>query len=258
MSDTTPRCHPVRVDGPADDRRLGRRVEEVTATRSSSRSRRRTCSPRSTRRAGARRRRHRGGARGARVARRRPALLRAARRQGERRRDHRQPVPPDPVSRSCCRPCSTRSRPPESATSASCCANGKVFPMSDSDIEQKIGKDNLARMERLRHRRSARTTRATPTTTSSSASPRGGTPVWLHKEVAALRRQDHDRPGAVEPLGRRRRRQADPPRRRLRRDDRVEPLRLRAVAADALRRVRRARCARTSTRSRRCAASTAR
>ncbi|HUF59052.1 MAG TPA: lactate racemase domain-containing protein, partial [Actinomycetota bacterium] len=29
------------------------------------------------------------------------------------------------------------------------CANGKVFPMSDSDIEQKIGKDNLARMERL-------------------------------------------------------------------------------------------------------------
>src|SRR6059036_3012369 len=29
------------------------------------------------------------------------------------------------------------------------CANGKVFPMSDSDIEQKIGRDNLARLERL-------------------------------------------------------------------------------------------------------------
>src|SRR5438067_4048831 len=29
------------------------------------------------------------------------------------------------------------------------CANGKVFPMSESDIEQKIGKDNLARLERL-------------------------------------------------------------------------------------------------------------
>ena len=29
------------------------------------------------------------------------------------------------------------------------CANGKVFPMSDSDIEQKIGTENLARMERL-------------------------------------------------------------------------------------------------------------
>src|SRR5437016_1906455 len=29
------------------------------------------------------------------------------------------------------------------------CANGKVFPMSESDIEQKIGRENLARMERL-------------------------------------------------------------------------------------------------------------
>ena len=29
------------------------------------------------------------------------------------------------------------------------CANGKVFPMSDSDIEQKIGRENLDRMERL-------------------------------------------------------------------------------------------------------------
>ena len=28
-------------------------------------------------------------------------------------------------------------------------ANGKVFPMSDSDVEQKIGTDNLARMERI-------------------------------------------------------------------------------------------------------------
>ncbi len=54
------------------------------------------------------------------------------------------------------------------------------------------------------------------------------------------RREDHDRAGAGEPLGRRRRRQADPARRRLRRDDRVEPLRLRHLAADALRRVRRA------------------
>ena len=29
------------------------------------------------------------------------------------------------------------------------CANGKVFPMSESDIEQKLGKENLARMERM-------------------------------------------------------------------------------------------------------------
>ncbi len=67
--------------------------------------------------------------------------------------------------------------------------------------------------------------------------------VARHAGLAAqggrgLRREDHDRPGAVEPLGRGRRRQAHPPRRRLRRDDRVEPLRVRAVAADALRRVR--------------------
>jgi len=29
-----------------------------------------------------------------------------------------------------------------------CCANGKVFPMSETDTEQKLGRDNLARMER--------------------------------------------------------------------------------------------------------------
>ena len=29
------------------------------------------------------------------------------------------------------------------------CANGKVFPMSESDIEQKIGRENLDRMERM-------------------------------------------------------------------------------------------------------------
>ena len=56
----------------------------------------------------------------------------------------------------------------------------------------------------------------------------------------ALRREAHDRAGAVEPLGRGRRRQADLPGRRLGRDDRVEPLRVRPVAADALRRLRRA------------------
>jgi nickel-dependent lactate racemase len=27
------------------------------------------------------------------------------------------------------------------------CANGKVFPMSEADMEQKLGRDNLARME---------------------------------------------------------------------------------------------------------------
>jgi len=64
------------------------------------------------------------------------------------------------------------------------CANGKVFPMSDSDIEQKIGKENLARMERLGisfHQNDPRNTEGYEYVGVSSR----GTPVWLHKEVAA-------------------------------------------------------------------------
>ena len=51
------------------------------------------------------------------------------------------------------------------------CANGKVFPMSESDIEQKIGRENLDRMERWGSR-SSRTSRATRTRTPISGSPR--------------------------------------------------------------------------------------
>jgi len=64
------------------------------------------------------------------------------------------------------------------------CANGKVFPMSDSDIEQKIGKENLARMERLGisfHQNDPRNAEEYEYVGVSSR----GTPVWLHKEVAA-------------------------------------------------------------------------
>src|SRR4029453_2491190 len=64
------------------------------------------------------------------------------------------------------------------------CANGKVFPMSDSDIEQKIGRDNLARMERLGiefHQNDPRNTENYEYVGVSSR----GTPVWLQKEVAA-------------------------------------------------------------------------
>jgi nickel-dependent lactate racemase len=64
------------------------------------------------------------------------------------------------------------------------CANGKVFPMSDSDIEQKIGKENLARMERLGisfHQNDPRNPDLYEYVGVSSR----GTPVWLHKEVAA-------------------------------------------------------------------------
>jgi nickel-dependent lactate racemase len=64
------------------------------------------------------------------------------------------------------------------------CANGKVFPMSDSDIDQKIGTDNLARMESLGisfHQNDPRNADGYEYVGVSSR----GTPVWLHKEVAA-------------------------------------------------------------------------
>ena len=64
------------------------------------------------------------------------------------------------------------------------CANGKVFPMSDSDIEQKIGKENLARMERLGISFHQNDPRNADNYEYVGVSSRG-TPVWLHKEVAA-------------------------------------------------------------------------
>jgi nickel-dependent lactate racemase len=64
------------------------------------------------------------------------------------------------------------------------CANGKVFPMSDSDIDQKIGKDNLARMERLGIEFHQNDPRNADNYEYAGVSSRG-TPVWLHREVAA-------------------------------------------------------------------------
>jgi nickel-dependent lactate racemase len=64
------------------------------------------------------------------------------------------------------------------------CANGKVFPMSDSDIEQKLGKDNLSRMERLGIAFHQNDPRNTDNYEYVGVSSRG-TPVWLHNEVAA-------------------------------------------------------------------------
>ena len=64
------------------------------------------------------------------------------------------------------------------------CANGKVFPMSDSDIEQKLGRENLDRMARLGiefHQNEPRNADAYAYVGVSSR----GTPVWLHREVAA-------------------------------------------------------------------------
>lgn len=64
------------------------------------------------------------------------------------------------------------------------CANGKVFPMSDSDIGKKVGKANLERMERLAisfHQNDPRNPDLYEFVGVSSR----GTPVWLHREVAA-------------------------------------------------------------------------
>ncbi len=63
------------------------------------------------------------------------------------------------------------------------CANGKVFPMSESDIDQKLGKNNLARMERAGIEFLQNEPRNEDAYTYIGVSSRG-TPVWLHKEVA--------------------------------------------------------------------------
>ena len=63
------------------------------------------------------------------------------------------------------------------------CANGKVFPMSESDIEQKIGRQNLERMERLGIEFFQNEPRNAEMYEYVGVSSRG-TPVWLHKEVA--------------------------------------------------------------------------
>jgi nickel-dependent lactate racemase len=63
------------------------------------------------------------------------------------------------------------------------CANGKVFPMSESDIEQKLGRDNLDRMERLGIPFFQNEPRNAEVYTYVGVSSRG-TPVWLHDEVA--------------------------------------------------------------------------
>jgi lactate racemase len=64
------------------------------------------------------------------------------------------------------------------------CANGKVFPMSESDTEQKIGRENLDRMARLGIDFFQNDPRNADEYAYVGVSSRG-TPVWLHKEVAA-------------------------------------------------------------------------
>ena len=116
------------------------------------------------------------------------------------------------------------------------CANGKVFPMSDSDIEQKIGKDNLARMERLGISFHQNDPRNADNYEYVGVSSRG-TPVWLHKEVAACDVKVSIGQAQSNHWGAGGGGEAHPARSRLGRDDRVEPLRVRPLAADTLRRV---------------------
>lgn len=63
------------------------------------------------------------------------------------------------------------------------CANGKVFPMSESDIEQKLGKANLDRMEKAGIPFFQNEPRNSEAYAHVGVSSRG-TPVWLHEEVA--------------------------------------------------------------------------
>src|SRR3954447_9881702 len=63
------------------------------------------------------------------------------------------------------------------------CANGKAFPMSESDIEQKVARENLARMERMGIPFLQNEPRNAEMYAYVGVSSRG-TPVWLHREVA--------------------------------------------------------------------------
>jgi lactate racemase len=61
--------------------------------------------------------------------------------------------------------------------------NGKVFPLSESDIEQKIGRENLDRMERLGIGFFQNEPRNEDAYSYLGVTSRG-TPVWLHNDVA--------------------------------------------------------------------------
>jgi len=60
--------------------------------------------------------------------------------------------------------------------------NGKVFPLSESDIEMKVGRENLDRMERLGIALHQNDPRNPDVYTYLGVTSRG-TPVWVHSEV---------------------------------------------------------------------------
>ena len=167
-----------------------------------------------------------------------PALQRAARERHERRHRDRQPVPADAAV----------AHPPGRLR----CARGRRHRRRGRRVRERQGLPDVGVRHRAEDRQGqprAHGAHGHPVLPERSAE-RGDVHVRRrlvprHAGVAAqggrpLRSQDHDRPGPVESLGRGRRRQADPPRRHLGRDRRVQPLRVRALAADALRRLPRA------------------
>ncbi len=64
------------------------------------------------------------------------------------------------------------------------CANGKVFPMSESDTEMKIGRENLDRMLRMNIPFFQNDDPRNPNNYTYIGVSSRGTPVWLHNEVA--------------------------------------------------------------------------
>src|SRR5512133_2164868 len=62
-------------------------------------------------------------------------------------------------------------------------ANGKVFPLSESDIEQKVGRENLDRMEKLGIPLFQNEPRNADAYSYVGVTSRG-TPVWIHNEGA--------------------------------------------------------------------------
>ena len=94
----------------------------------------------------------------------------------------RQPVPPHPGIEAAAAGAG-RDRGGRHRGARVICANGKVFPMSESDIEQKLGRENLDRMERLGIGFFQNEPRDAERYRYVGVSSRG-TPVWLHEEVA--------------------------------------------------------------------------
>ena len=225
------RRYSVRVARPPDHRLLRRPERRLSRAAPSRDTEAQPLGVAEAERAAGPARRHRRRGPGARTPGGRRPLLRADRTGHLPRDHHRQPVPADPDFQA--PPCRLRRG---GAPRGARCA---------SRVRQRQGVSDVG----TRHRDEARTREPRP-----DAAPRHPLPperrpaqrrplhvqgrlVAGHPGVGAqrgrqVRRADRDRAGAVEPLGLRGRRKADPAGRVLRRDHRVQPWRLRAVAPE--------------------------